>query len=191
MPLRSGDFKQVFSIRSSKGHHASKLEAGAVGVAMRFMCRDPRWHRYRTFVLVDAQPFLHAARKGRSSAPNFTHGLRVIAAHSLAADLRVHYGYINTKFNPADPASRGIKVVSSSASSCGNLSIRGFWASSRAASKANKSRRPAKPSIHSSLHVLKRSVRHLKVYGTWPYKQPFISPWSSSCSSSRFRQPSN
>lgn len=108
MPIAYGDFRSRFSLRSRRGYHASKLEAGALTVAMRIVTRSARCHRQRLLFLVDAKAFLYAARKGRSTAPNFVQGLCGIAAHALAADLKLHFGYIPTRYSPGDPPSRGL-----------------------------------------------------------------------------------
>ena len=42
LPMRERDFKRGFGIRSSMGYHASKLEAGVVGLAMKIITRSPR-----------------------------------------------------------------------------------------------------------------------------------------------------
>ena len=49
----------------------------------------------------------HALGKGRSSAPSLKHGVRSVAAITLAADLRLVYPYLPSESNPADYPSRG------------------------------------------------------------------------------------
>lgn len=115
MPMRYRAFRQKISQRSTKSFHASKLEAGALGIAVHTITRQVESHRQRVLLLVDAKVLLFAARKGRSSAPNFIHGLKGIAAVSLAADLRMHFGYIASSHNPGDPPA---EVLSTSVAEC-------------------------------------------------------------------------
>ena len=103
LQMAYGDFQRRFSVKSSGGYHASKMEAGALSLAMRVLTRSRKSHRQRVLVLIDAKALLFGARNGRSSAPNFIHGLRAVSAHALAADIKLHCGYIASRFNPADP----------------------------------------------------------------------------------------
>ena len=171
MPLRYRDFKRRFSQRSTKRFHASKLEAGALGIAVRAISRQAMCHRQRVLLLVDAKALLFAVRKGRSSAPSFIHGLRGIAALALAADLRMHFGYIASAHNPADPPSRG------AVNKCGKVQR-------RAVDQRNLN------SIVAHAHFLKRVTRRCRASGTLPRRNSDPT-WSSSCSSSALAQPSS
>merc|ERR1712224_682010 len=85
---------------------------------MRVLARSVRNHRKRTFTLLDAQALLGAVGKGRSSAGNFVHSLRSISAHTLAIDMKPHYGYVPSRWNAADAPSRGEAVIRNEASDC-------------------------------------------------------------------------
>jgi hypothetical protein len=170
--MRYRDFKRKFSLRSDGHFHASKLEAGALGVAIRIHARQAKWHRQRALFLVDAKALQYAARKGRSSARNFVNGLRGIAATSIAADLRLHFGYIASAHNPGDPPSRGL-INKQRLKGCGS----------------NSSKTSASSSFVKHIHFLKRSIRRFIACGTMRASSE-CQTWSSSCSSSTLTQPS-
>ena len=74
IPISMGIFTTTFSVRSKHKRHASKLEMGALCLSVKTIVRQARWHKSRTFALVDAQALLYAERKGRSSAENLDIG---------------------------------------------------------------------------------------------------------------------
>ena len=93
MPIAHSAFRSRFSVRSRRGFHAARLEAGALNLGLRVVTRSARCQRQRLLVFVDSQALMYAARKGRSSGECFVMGLRGVSAHALAADLKLHYGY--------------------------------------------------------------------------------------------------
>ena len=107
LPVASRSFHTTFSVQSGRGFHASKLEYGALCMALHGVARRPRWHRSRTVALVDAHAVLHAAAKGRSGSGNFWHASRALSSLLLGADIQLHIGYIPGVYNPADAPSRG------------------------------------------------------------------------------------
>ena len=170
MPMRYGHFKRRCSRRCTKPFHACKLEAGALGIAVRAISRQAASHRMRVLLLVDAKALLYSVRKGRSSAPNFIHSLRGIAALALAADLRLHIGYIASAHNPADAPSRG------ALNKCGKVRSRVGC--------------PRSTRLVRQLHFVSRSLRHCRTSGTLRPRSS-CQTWSSSCSSSAMAQPSS
>ena len=168
MPLRYADFRRRFSQQSKSKFHASKLEAGTFAIAIRNVARQSKHHRKRCLFLVDAKALMFAVKKWRSPAANFIHSLREVAALALAADLRLHVGYIESTHNPGDPPSRW---KFNQANTCKQSSARS---------------RSSKGSNH--FHILKRSVRHLHKCGTLRRRRVCPS-WSSTCSSSLLAQP--
>ena len=103
------DFVPKFGINAKLAADAATLEATAVSLALCRITRSVRNHGTRGILLVDAQALMHALRKGRSSRGAFKVQLQNVAAYSLAADLKMIYGYIPTSCNPADPPSRGVR----------------------------------------------------------------------------------
>jgi hypothetical protein len=71
LPLRKCDFKTIISKRSGHRFHASKLEMGALCLAVKYCVRKVHWHGLRLFALIDSTALLGAVRKGRSSSENF------------------------------------------------------------------------------------------------------------------------
>ena len=64
MPLSRKDFKTSFSARCRHQWHASKVEMGALGLALRRCSRQVSCHGLRLFVLLGAQALIwgHAER---------------------------------------------------------------------------------------------------------------------------------
>jgi len=109
LPLAPSHFRTILSVRCRRVCHSGALEAQAVVLSLRRLLRDVRLHRARAPFLVDARAVMDALRKGRSSAPTLRYPVRQCAALLLAADVRMHFGYIPSESNPADPPSRGIR----------------------------------------------------------------------------------
>ena len=107
--IRVSQFRNILSIKAKHISHPGALEAAAISLALRWLLRSPRKHATRVPLLCDAQAVLHAAVKGRSSAPTFRYELRRIAALSLAGDILVRYIYVPSACNPADAPSRGLQ----------------------------------------------------------------------------------
>ena len=172
MPVAFDDFSHTFSIRAKGAQHASKLEHGALCLSVKTIVRQVKWHGHRIFALVDSLALMFAVRKGRSSAPNFRFGSRVLATNLLAADLQLHVGYTPSRFNPSDEPSRG--VLPTRVGRCGPRS------------KGSH----CQQSLVLRTHLLKRSVCRLVACGHLRRKCALDS-WSSSCSSSCLTQPSH
>ncbi len=173
LPVGSGRFRTKFSIRCTRGFHASKLELGSLCLAMRALARRPRWHRSRTFALVDAQAVYHSVKKGRSSAPNFWHGSRCLASILLACDIQLHVGYIPGRWNPADGPSRGkVRSAKSAASAPGRSGL------SKTHLRSDK-----------AFHNYRRAVRRLARCGHFGDTGSALT-WNSSDSLSTCGQPS-
>ena len=109
LPFGYDSFVPMFSIKAQLAADAPTMEATAVSLAMRRITRSVRNHGTRGVLLVDAQALMHALRKGRSSSSAFKVQLQSVAAHCLAADLKMTFGYIPTSCNPGDPPSRGVR----------------------------------------------------------------------------------
>jgi hypothetical protein len=106
--LGKSAFKTVLSLQCRFPAAPGALEAGALVLLLRWLCRSERKHAHRVVVLVDAKAVLGAAAKGRTSAPSFKMQLRKLAALTLAGDFLVRYIYIPSEDNPADEPSRNI-----------------------------------------------------------------------------------
>jgi len=98
----------VISAQAKHRSHSGALEATAVTLALRWILLSKRRHSRRVVLLVDAKAVLHAAAKGRTSAPTTLREIRRVAAYSLAGDLLIRYCYLPSEDNPADAPSRGI-----------------------------------------------------------------------------------
>ena len=106
--VKMSHFRDVLSIRAKYSGHPGALEAAAISLALRWLLRTPVKHSRRVSLLCDAQAVLHAATKGRSSAPSFRYEMRRIAALTLCGDLLIKYVYVPSACNPADAPSRGV-----------------------------------------------------------------------------------
>ena len=165
------DFKVQFSVRASSRDHASKLEMGALCLMLQNLVRTRRWHRSRTFNLVDSQALMFAIRKGRSSSANFRQGARRAAAMMIAGEIHLHLGFTPSRSNPADPPSRGKQLAS------------------KVCAGRHEFMSPAAVRLKSTLHKHKRAHRRIVKCGTGPSWWS-LGSWSSSCSSSGLAQPS-
>ncbi len=88
------------------GSHINVCEARARDLAVRLRARHRPLHHQRYLHLMDSQVNLNVAAKGRSGSWRLTHVQRRTAATLLAANLRDVNGFVGTKSNPADKASR-------------------------------------------------------------------------------------
>ncbi len=167
LPLRMNDFVTQFSIRDEHGDHAITLEARALLTMIKRLVRSTRIHGMRVMVMVDSTALLHAVRKGRSSAFHLRGSLRSIAAHVLAGDLQLHAGYVPSRWNAADPPSRGVR--------------------SRSQRKPVPRQRSAGTSFERWVHATRKGVRHLVKCGALESSDE---SWWSSCSDSVCTQPS-
>jgi len=86
--------------------HINVCEARARDLAVRLRARHRPLHHQRYLHLMDSQVNLNVAAKGRSGSWRVTHVQRRTAATLLAANLRDVNGFVGTKSNPADKASR-------------------------------------------------------------------------------------
>ena len=170
MPMAYDDFVHTFSVQAKGEQHASKLEMGALCLSVKSLVRQARWHGRRTFALVDSMALMFAVRKGRSSAPNFRFGSKVLAAHLLASEVQLHVGYTPSRHNPSDEPSRGV-VRARLGRICPKTKGRHY-----------------QHSFVKHTHFLKRCYRHFVASGTMRAPR-FPRAWPSSCSSSRFGQP--
>mmetsp|Transcript_109505 Transcript_109505/g.349328 ORF Transcript_109505/g.349328 Transcript_109505/m.349328 type:complete len:270 (-) Transcript_109505:8-817(-) len=107
LPVSSGDFRVVFSIRAKQKAHSGEMEARGALMGIKRILRSRGSHRHRALFLVDAQSPLGALQKGRSSAPTLRRVVSQAAAASLAGDLKIRWGYLPSESNPADAPSRG------------------------------------------------------------------------------------
>ena len=171
VPLRYADFKTTFSVKASTKLHASKLEMGALCLSVKAFVRQSKWHRSRTFALLDSQVLLFACRKGRSGAENFRHGSRVLASLLIAAEVQLHTGFTPSRSNPSDPPSRGVHKIDKPCST-------------KVLHKSHSHTLTDHP------HFLKRCHRNIIKRGvnmpSWS-----LGSWASSCSSSCLAQPSS
>jgi len=92
-----------------KNHHINVLEMVAVLDLLRKQVRHPKGHQLRMIVLVDNQVALSVLTKGRTSARALQSPLRRVAAVCLASELVVCFGWVKSKWNPADGPSRWAK----------------------------------------------------------------------------------
>ena len=106
LPFAQESFRDVISMRARRTGHAGELEAHALLLAVRHLCRSAANHGKHAVFAVDAQAVVYAALKGRSSAPGFAFTLRRIGALLLATGIRAHYMWIPSEHNPADWPSR-------------------------------------------------------------------------------------
>jgi hypothetical protein len=90
----------------NKDQHINVLEMVAVLDLLRKLSRNSKGHESRLVVLVDNQVSLSVLTKGRSSAKALQLPLRRVAAVTLASGLIVCYGWVKSKWNPADGPSR-------------------------------------------------------------------------------------
>ena len=110
-PHRLGIRKDAFATVISAPHrfkaHPGSLEASALVLLLRWLCRSQRKHSHRVVVLGDAKAVLGAAAKGRTSAASFKRPIRQLSALTLAGDFLMRYVYVPSEDNPADRPSRG------------------------------------------------------------------------------------
>ena len=82
------------------------LEMVAVLDLLRKLTKNHKNHLRRFIVLVDNQVTLSVLTTGRTLARALQSPLRRVSAVSLAAELLVYYGWVKSKWNPADGPSR-------------------------------------------------------------------------------------
>ena len=106
-PFSKESFTDVLSIRARHTSHSGAMGAHGLLLLIKWLLRSAGRLNSRTVVGIDAQVVMHAAIKGRTSAPTLARIFRSIAAHCLAGGLMLYPIYIPTEFNPSDALSRG------------------------------------------------------------------------------------
>jgi hypothetical protein len=96
----------IVAARWHRPEHINSLELRALSTAVRWALSFPTSLRSRLVILSDSSVVVGAVSKGRSSSPVLLRRLRHVAAHCLAAGLRLYVAWLPTHLNPADHASR-------------------------------------------------------------------------------------
>ena len=170
MPVALSDFKTQFSIRKTGVKHAVVTEAAAFLQGVRSIVKNKRWHSKRVTMLVDAQALNFAIRKGRTSAFHLAPALKKANAAILAGDLRVYPAYIPSRWNLADPASRGRDA-------------------SHTRTRRTHVTGSGRSGVRNHFHQMRKSVIHLRRSGIMPGYFSEDASWWSSNSSSAYGQP--
>lgn len=100
------EWRTIISSRWRRPEHINVLEARALTTAVRWVLSFPGSTNRRLLVLCDSQVVVGAATKGRSSSQPILRRLRYLAAHVLAAGLRITLRWVASAHNPADGPSR-------------------------------------------------------------------------------------
>ena len=90
LPFDMDSFTDVLSIKARSINHSGAMEAHALLLLIKWLLRVKARFNSRVVVGIDAQVILHAAAKGRTSAPTLQHIFRSIAAHCLVGGLMLY-----------------------------------------------------------------------------------------------------
>jgi hypothetical protein len=99
-------WRKVKSIRWKKSLHINVLELRMYLFTLQWRARSVQRHSTRSLHFLDSQVSLAVSLKGRSSSKQLNRVLRKISSVVLASDQYALMGYVGTKVNPADEASR-------------------------------------------------------------------------------------
>gem|GEM_PF-4462442 len=108
-PLLAERWSTIVSSRWQDEEHINRLEARAVGTAIRWVLSSPLAIGRRLLVVSDSQVVVGALAKGRSSSHSLLRVLRGVAALLLASGLRIHMRWVASADNPADGPSRNFR----------------------------------------------------------------------------------
>jgi hypothetical protein len=105
------DWKVCLCQSWSRAESLPVLEGRALCWSVKRICRNTSNHGMRHLLLSDSISALCCLAKGRSSNFGMNRVCRIVAAHALACNIRLHYRWIPSEQNRADQPSRGIAVA--------------------------------------------------------------------------------